>query len=189
MSSLRLFVAVDPSAENIAAFETTMSSLRKKAPRARWVRPEKLHVTLVFLGETKVEKIAPIEDAIRSVAENHAPFTLRFENTGTFGEKNRARVLWAGINGDLQALGALQNELARRLEPLGYTPEYRSFVPHLTLARSAAPRGDATLCECAKEIANISFGMTTIREVVLYQSETTPTGTVYTPLLRAPLRA
>lgn len=189
MSSLRLFIAVDPSPENVAAFDEAIANLRPLAPRARWVRAEKLHVTLVFLGETNEINRAPIEDALFVAAEKHEPFTLRFEKAGTFGSPNRPRVLWAGLDGDLQALVALQNELSVGLGPLGYAPEYRSFVPHLTLARAADQQGDTKLSICAEKISNLSFGTTTIRDVVLYHSETTNQGTFYHALCRAPLRS
>ena len=189
-ASMRLFIAVDPSPQCIELFGRAIERMRPLAPRARWVRAEKLHVTLVFLGQIEETKISLITDALQSVAETRAPFELRFGDGGTFGGAKRPRVLWAGIGGNLPALCALQKDLAERLEKtIGYTPEHRAYAPHLTLARAGDPRGDAKLWDCANELAGQSFGETTIDEVILYRSETSSEGAKYTALQRVPLRA
>lgn len=188
-ASMRLFIAVDPSPECIGVFGKTIERLRTLAPRARWVRAEKLHVTLVFLGQIEETRLPLVKDAVQATAENHGLFVLRFAEGGTFGGSKRARVLWAGIGGDIPELCALQSDLARRLEAaIGYTPEHRAYSPHLTLARAGDPRGDAHLAHCSDKLSGESFGETTIREVVLYRSETSAQGATYTALLRVPLR-
>lgn len=187
----RLFLAVDPSPENIVQFQQTIERLRTLAPRARWVRPEKLHVTLVFLGEVPETKLPLILDAQQRAAKEHSAFTLQFAGGGIFGEngeRKRARVLWAGIRGDLATLGALQKSLVQSLQPLGHKPEDRPYAPHLTLARSGDPRGDENLTRCAEELANHTFGDVLIRDVVLYESESTGEGARYVPLERSRLQ-
>jgi len=184
----RLFLAVDPGPDNILQIREAMDNLRALAPRARWVRPEKLHVTLVFLGDVAEANLPLIFEAQRATVMEHSAFTLQFTGGDSFGEKNRPRVLWAGIKGDLGALRALQKTLAEKLEPIGYAPEHREYAPHLTLARAGDPRGDENFGRCAKEMAGLSFGETTIREIVLYESESTKDGARYVPLNRAELR-
>ena len=185
---VRLFLAVDPNPEIIAQFEQTIAQLRLVAPHARWVRAEKLHVTLVFLGDVEQAQIATIRDIMHSVVALHDPFQLRFAHGGSFGETKHPRVLWAGIGGDMMALRALQKTLADKLEPLGFKPEHREYAPHLTLARSADPRGDESLVDCRNKLAERTFGETLIREVVLYESVQGTSGSTYAALVRAPLR-
>lgn len=186
--TLRLFLAVDPNPETIAQFDRTISQLRRLVPKARWVHAEKLHVTLVFLGEVENTKVSAIQGIMQSVVPLHAPFALQFAEGGTFGEKKRPRVLWAGIGGELAPLRALQKDLAERLEPLGSPPEHREYSPHLTLARSADPRGDEHLCDCLDKLRGQTFGETVVREVVLYESVQNARGSMYSALVRAPLR-
>lgn len=188
-TTVRLFVAIDPSLENSAQLGETIASLRATAPRAKWTREEKLHVTLVFLGDIEETKLPLVMDAMRFVAANHGPFAIHFANGGTFGDKRLARVLWAGIGGHIRALCALQQDLADRLVRVGYTPEHRAYAPHVTLARSADARGDEQLALCADELDGRFMGETSIREMVLYRSETSEKGAVYTALFRVPLRA
>jgi 2'-5' RNA ligase len=44
-------------------------------------------------------------------------------------------VLWAGLDGDLSALSALQTAVDEAVEKLGLPKEDRPFSPHLTLGR------------------------------------------------------
>ncbi|MBK9266524.1 MAG: RNA 2',3'-cyclic phosphodiesterase [Polyangiaceae bacterium] len=185
---MRLFIAVDPSPESISQLGDMVERLRSIAPHAKWVRSEKLHLTVVFLGEIEESLVDPVMDAVKTVAIEHAPFALRIEGGGTFGGKKRARVLWADIRGDVSALCSVQTDLAKRLETMGQTLEHRDYAPHLTLARAGNPRGDEALVRCANMLAGKSFGETTIRELVLYRSEQSAQGAKYTALLRAPFR-
>ncbi len=49
-----------------------------------------------------------------------------------------------GISGEIEKLRHLQQRIESNLAPLGFTPESRSFVDHLTLARL---RDQASLAE------------------------------------------
>src|SRR5690348_13927579 len=69
---MRLFVALDIDdaiRERIAAF---VEQHRSRAPKARWVSRESLHVTLKFIGEKPDAMVADIHGALSSV--NSAPF-------------------------------------------------------------------------------------------------------------------
>jgi 2'-5' RNA ligase len=64
---VRLFVAIDVPEEvrrRVAAFAAEM---RERAPRARWVRFDGVHVTLKFIGETAPEKTEAIRHALAAV--------------------------------------------------------------------------------------------------------------------------
>ena len=85
--------------------------------------------------------------AIRSVARRD-PFELRLAGTGGFPNPRQPQVVWAGVGGDTSALGALQQELAAALEPLGFPRESRAYSAHLTLGRTrrgASPAERASL--------------------------------------------
>jgi 2'-5' RNA ligase len=98
--------------------------------RARRVRPDKVHMTVHFLGAVPRERIAALTDAL---AEPFEPFELRLDHAE----------LWPG---GIAVLGAdtvpseaiaLHARLRDAIERLGLTPERRPWRPHLTLARQA----------------------------------------------------
>src|SRR5512140_1503941 len=184
---MRLFVAVDLGDEVVRTVNEQVQKLRRRAPDAKWVDAHKMHVTLVFLGQTDEARAGEVGDAVRAAASGHAPLTISVESGGGFGTKKAPRVLWIGLAGDVEALGRLQQDVAQRMAALGFEMEQRPFKPHLTLARAREQRGDPALALCAQELEGKSFGKARVAELILFESKLSPKGAQYTPLVKAPL--
>lgn len=185
---MRLFVAVSPGADVVRRIEHVIQAIRSKAPSAKWVKAESLHLTLAFLGE-QPEAMAPkIGEALSLVAASRAPFDLHFKGGGGFGRPSRPRTLWAGCDGDTPSLSALQKAVEEALSPLGFAPEKRDFAAHLTLARARDTAGDLGLSRCVDALENEDFGVASIQEVTLYESRLSPSGPTYLPVHRARFR-
>ena len=60
---------------------------------------------------------------------------LRLSGLGMFPNPQQPRVLWAGTEGDLDLLAALQMLVDQAVADLGYSLEKRPFRPHLTIGR------------------------------------------------------
>jgi 2'-5' RNA ligase len=133
--SVRLFVAVLLPDAWLALLGGIQQDLRQAGLDLRYVRPEGIHLTLKFLGETPVERVGAIEEALADAATGVRPFRLRLGGLGTFGSSRRPRVVWAGIEGDRERLGELFAGVERALHRMGVPLEGRAFNPHLTLAR------------------------------------------------------
>ncbi|MDN4593990.1 RNA 2',3'-cyclic phosphodiesterase [Polycladomyces subterraneus] len=101
----------------------------------KWVHPEDYHVTLFFLGACKPEQVPYLQQQLTRVAGKQTPFTLKLNGIGVFGIPRRPRILWAGVDGDVPTLNALQEKVVQALTPLGFHREDRPFRPHITLAR------------------------------------------------------
>ncbi len=184
---MRLFVAVELGEEVLRNVEEQIQKLRRRAPEAKWVDTHKMHVTLVFLGQTDEARAQEVGDAVRAAASGHAPLTISVESGGGFGTKKAPRVLWIGLSGDVEALGRLQQDVAQRMAALGFEMEERPFKPHLTLARAREQRGDPALARCVEALEGQSFGKARVSELILFESKLSPKGAQYTPVVRAPL--
>jgi len=135
---VRLFFALWPDA-------ATRDALVRWGARAhaqcggRAMRPDTLHLTLGFLGETSRDVAHSLVHATR--ARRIEPGTLLL---GRFGAFPRPRIVWAGPSGD-EGDGAARLrdehrclwEWVARLHPT--RPEER-FRPHVTLLRDADTR-------------------------------------------------
>jgi 2'-5' RNA ligase len=182
---VRLFVALEiPSAvrENLAALinELRAGDASSSKNKARWVRPENLHVTLKFIGNVDSGKL----DATRaSLAEVRAgrSVELHFRGLGFFPNEKRPRVLWAGLEASPK-LATLAADIDARLEKVGTPRETREFSPHLTLARFDPPGISEKLRAAALENATREFGVVRTGEFHLFESKTRPTGAEYTRL-------
>lgn len=184
--SLRLFVAVDLGEPARAAVRAALSTAKQLAPRAKWVHADSTHVTLAFLGQRPETFGADAGRALEAVALRRGPFEVTVGAPGTFGSATRPRVLWLGLEGQVDALKALQSDVEAALRPLGYEAEKRPFSPHLTLARAREPGGDAALAACAQAL-RVQSAACRVEAVTLYRSDLSSRGAKYTVLLSAAL--
>lgn len=125
---MRLFVALDLP----PGTRQQLALMAGGIPGAKWVAPERMHLTLRFIGEADGALFA---DICRALAEvEGAPFALRLKSVGRFGVRKRVNQVWAGVapNEDLERL---QRRLEGALNALGLEPEGRRYHPHVTLAR------------------------------------------------------
>jgi RNA 2',3'-cyclic 3'-phosphodiesterase len=133
----RLFLAVEVPRSVGQVVAEAIQPWREAFPDARWVPSADWHVTLRFLGRTRLGLLPWIEEKVRGVAATHAPTTIRVEGIGAFPSVRRARVLWAGIDPP-DGLAALVADLGTELSA-EFRAEIRRFHPHLTVARSEPP--------------------------------------------------
>ncbi|WP_426755246.1 RNA 2',3'-cyclic phosphodiesterase [Myxococcus sp. Y35] len=180
---MRLFTAVTLGATIETRVAAQLRHLQALAPRARWVKVEGLHLTLVFLGDVDAARLPTLHEALAPVGARHAPFVLSIGGGGAFGAAAHPRVLWADVGGATDALRALQADTARVLQPLGFEPEHRPYTAHLTLARSRAPRGDPALSACVQALSGAALGEGRVDRLVLFESQ----GGHYLPRLEVPL--
>lgn len=138
-SAGRLFVGV-PLAE--AARGEIEAWLRRALPEGvpgRAVPAANWHLTLRFLGATRVDQLATVREHLRRAALGPA-FSVRFGGLGAFSRPRSARVMWIGITEGaerLRELAAIAEDAARAA---GFAPEEKGFKPHLTISRIQPPR-------------------------------------------------
>ena len=149
----------------------------------RWVQAENIHLTLKFLGDTSRALIPDILGVVHKVAVETEPFSLEAIQIGGSPRGDHLRVVWAEVNGDLEALARLQAEIEKLTVGLGFEPEKRRFVPHLTLGRVRR----STLRKPAGTPSLSPGGRFRVDRVALFESELKPTGAEYTVLGWAPL--
>ena len=188
---MRLFVAVEIG-ETLAARAAELSrELQRRAadaaPRARvtWVPPDRLHLTVRFIGEMDDARAAAVGEALEPTL-NVAPFDLTLAGAGAFPKSGSPRVLWAGVASGREALVAAEREISARLARLGVPEEERPYSPHLTLARVREPAGlrSARLLD---GLTDQSLGTVHVDAITLFHSKLSPKGPTYTPLLRIPM--
>jgi RNA 2',3'-cyclic 3'-phosphodiesterase len=175
---VRLFVAVEVPDDLRGRLAGCQARLRELPLPLRWTRPEGIHVTFFFLGETPEARVPEIARAIERVAASAAPFTLEAHGVHTFPGHGRPRVLVFGLRGDLDAAARIKRDLDDALQPLGFTPDDRPFRPHLTLARARDGRAGDWKTPLARE-KDAEGGRFEVRRLVLFESRLGPGGSQY----------
>lgn len=184
---MRLFIGIELPEE----LKQALGRLREESAEVRrdfrWARPEGLHLTLRFLGEATPQQHIALQQGL-SRLEPHRVFDLQCQGIGVFGSATRPRILWAGVMGDLGPLVKLQRDVERMCIALGWSPEERSYRPHLTLARGhRRPAAPALLQDFLARHSRTPFGSFRARSVTLYNSTMGPGGSVYEPVHKVPL--
>ncbi len=182
---IRTFIAIELPEEVRRGLARVQGELKRSHPPVRWVSPEKIHVTLKFLGEIPAEQVETVCRVVAQVATSAAPFELEAAGAGVFPNLRRPRVIWVGVQGDLPALHALQASLERELARAGFPEEERPFSPHLTLGRvqdRATPAEARSLGQTVAGLEVPSLGRWRVEQVVVMRSDLRPEGPIYTPL-------
>lgn len=184
---IRGFVAVELPAEVRGFLADLVDRVRSRGIRARWVHPDRMHITLRFLGEIPAPRFEAVRAALaRPIAAGGHP-ELVPAGIGTFPPRGRARVLWAGLRGDTAVLGRCALEVEGRLEALGFPREPRPFRPHITLARARSPGGIAGLDRIGPEIRAAQGPGFRVTHLTLFESRLRPQGPEYIPRAVVPL--
>jgi 2'-5' RNA ligase len=190
-SELRLFVACELPAEMKAALAALQDALRRQGvPPVRWVRPEGIHLTLKFLGAVSPQRVTSISVALAPTVEGIRPLELSLGGLGTFGGRRGARVVWVGVEGDVERVAELQRRVEAALGRLGFPPESRPFSPHLTLARVPDHVGSGErerLWNLTRALTPPEAAPVTLRELSLMRSILGSGGAVYERLAAFPL--
>jgi 2'-5' RNA ligase len=181
---MRLFVALDIPDGVRRALRELIARLKPECADARWVRPEGMHVTLKFLGETHGAKLDSITAALSPVHADR-PVDLDFRGLGFFPNEFHPRVIWCGVKGSSN-LASLAGSVDAALQPLGFSRESREFSPHLTLARFDSHKGLDTFVRAANNLKSYDFGSAQQSEFYLYQSVLKRGGAEYTRLATFP---
>jgi len=188
VDAIRTFVAIElpPAPRDIlTAVQNRLQSLDL---HASWVRPDKIHLTLRFLGDIDPRRVPELSQALQNSLATVPFFSVCLGPVGVFPGRGQPRVIWMGLEGG-DSLQKVYRATEQALAGRGFPPEDRPFAPHLTLARIKSPRGLDRLRRYLERPEPVPPAAFPVREVTLFQSELNPRGSVYTPLAHFPLSA
>ncbi|MFB9834352.1 RNA 2',3'-cyclic phosphodiesterase [Actinoallomurus acaciae] len=135
---MRLFVALIPPEPVLDEVAAAFAPYRADWPHLRWTHRDTWHVTLAFYGEVDEPAAERLRPRLERAAARHPRRELAFAGAGAFPRARSARTLWTGIETDLQRLADSCRAAGRR-EGID-TGRTLRFHPHLTVARTRAPR-------------------------------------------------
>jgi 2'-5' RNA ligase len=193
MATVRTFIATELGEDLRQALGLLQDRLRSQMPRGsvRWVRPEGIHLTLKFLGDTPVEQVEQVKAALAEAAAQASPFRIAVRGMGCFPNTRRPRVIWVGLEEPTGALQHLRDEVEDHVAPIGFPTERRKFSPHLTLGRVQRRASSSDVREIGQRVAASTTGLISemdVSTVSYIKSDLKPSGAVYTTLLETDLK-
>lgn len=182
---LRLFLALELSGQQKHSLHNLQGKLRSNLSGMRWVRPENMHLTVKYLGDTAEDLLETLKLEISEAVSSIEPFSIKYGKCGVFPSSQKARVIWIGLKeGNAETLN-LHEKVENTIVKLGLAPEGRAYTPHLTLGRVryqlSPPAVESVLAD------NILFetDCAIADGLVLFQSHLTKQGATYVPLYKA----
>lgn len=158
----KLFVA-------IAVPRATLGELKHiQPPQQAGIRltdASQMHLTLHYLGDRDAEATTAALTLVAAPA-----FALTLDGVGQFPSAEGAVTLWAGVRRSPELL-ELHAAIAAALAGLGFEPEARPYVPHVTLARCEPGLASDAIDCFLKRNTDLSLSCGKIEEFGLYSSE------------------
>lgn len=186
---IRSFLAIEISQPVLEKILEVQKELSKIGADIKWVEPENIHLTLKFLGNIEEASIDLIIKSVEEVMLSFAPFTLKVKDIGGFPNLKNPRVIWVGIVDNEKVLSKIHKMLESRFKKIGFRGEDRTFQPHLTLGRVRSARGKAELIKRMEMFKGSDFGEFEVDKVILFKSDLTKEGPIYTPLKEVRFRS
>ena len=184
---VRCFIAIHVPEAIRGALARLSAELRSCRVRAKWARPEQMHLTLRFLGEITPDQCATISAHMAKSTRKLAPFQLRVHGVGAFPNVRRANIIWSGVGPSDGPLAQLQMHCEAAARSAGLTAEPRAFFPHITLTRLTDRRPPEDLILAIERHQTFIAGEFTVEGVSLCKSELTQGGPVHSRLQEFPL--
>jgi 2'-5' RNA ligase len=181
--NIRAFLAIEPTEDVLQAVFRLQENLKREIKgKISWTRPQGNHITLKFFGNIDQDDVKNICAIMKKQVASVPTLSLNVEKIGAFPDARRPRVLWLGTTGDIDKLAALQTQVERDFEGIGFPCENRPFHAHLTLGRIKIPQEITGIKEAMDKYKDFAAGGFNCKELVLFQSKFTPQGAVYTRL-------
>lgn len=183
---IRLFTAIAIPPDTLAQAAQIQEKLKKGSvftgAHPKWVRPESIHVTLVFLGWQDPSRVEDVVRVMDDVAPHVAAFELSMGSVHLFPDEKNPKVISIGLGRQVDMVKEIQQRLTQGLRSAGFETEDRAFRPHVTLARISSRKGLAGLKSIVKGHQNATAGRFAVDRITLFQSVLSGDGAQYTVL-------
>lgn len=175
MARLTTFVAVDIPARIKEDISKLQEELAKKNLPISWSDPQKVHITLVYLGKISESRVAAAGKAIAKTAQETAPFQISVGQIAYFPKEKRTRqaVVFLEVLDPEKRLQQFYKKLFVNLTAENFFPPRRLLHPHITLGRVHKQRSRGGLQQILSAAVAYEFASTdpfVVDKINMYES-------------------
>ena len=174
---MRIFAALPLPSQAVNKLDTLAAELKRACPDLKVVKPQGMHITMVFFGELGQDQVLDIMRVMDRPELKVASIQAVMGGVGQFPPKGQPRVIYCPIHKgapEISNLHRLYYRLVSGIEGLSLEGD-RDFTPHITLARS---KGSRVILPEMGELFRFEYSLILDR-LVLYQSILRPQGAEY----------
>jgi 2'-5' RNA ligase len=179
---MRTFIAIEIEPALKEKIIAVQSELKRSGADVKWVAPGAIHLTMKFLGEIDDFMFQVLCDYLDGVASGFQPFEAEMRGVGSFPPRGNPRVVWVGCEDKTGTLLPLARQIEDAAEKSGIPKEDRPFSAHVTVGRVRSPKNVRDLVSLMEGKGTVEFGTQRVAEFVLFKSDLTQQGPIYTVL-------
>lgn len=169
---MRVFIAISPPEETKSKIGEVISTLHRDFPSVKWENPEKLHLTLAFLGMLAEEKVNTLKDTLRHITSKFRAFELDLTEISYFYKKHDDSIIYIDIMDKSGQLKEFYKSLRRALLARDiFLPE--RIDPHIAIGRAKGEKHVHVIKELLVDIARTEIpriGSFQVNSVNIYHS-------------------
>lgn len=132
-SSLVSFIAIPIPTDIQYQISKLQNQLKRYNFPFIWEKPEKLHITISFLGKVKPQALHQLYVSLSPQLEIVSPFKIQANYMDYLYKKHGDSILFLGIGEDKEVKN-LEKIIKRILTDHNFSPPLR-FMPHITIGR------------------------------------------------------
>ena len=179
MSKLvRSFIALYPDDSAKAQMADFILCLQSRNRTVRWEQPDKVHITLKFLGDVESSTLDAITSDLRTEIHSHNAVFSTIDRSGAFPSLSRPRIVWLGFSQPIEPVIALQQLVEKVCLAHNLEPEKKIFTPHFTIGR-VRQRADTSGLENDIEACSFHTAPVHFSAVRIMESTLTPQGAIH----------
>lgn len=133
---IRVFIGFDFDDTMKEEIKKTSSLIKNHLISGKITDQDNIHLTIKFLGDICDDKYEDVVCAVDEVIDKIHKFNISLDKLGYFDKKSKYRVLWLGINGDMDCISKYFSILDSSLCDYGFDKDFREYTPHITIGRN-----------------------------------------------------
>ncbi len=183
---MRVFIGIKLNRPSQIKIEEFIKPIKKNSFPLKWVPSSNLHLTLKFIGDTRLEKLNQIISTVENLKFPGDNLEITFRGMKKFGNKDQINVIWIGIE-ENNSLIKLYEKIELSLFNHGFNRETRLFKPHLTVARNKQSYNYKSLISTIEKNQHILIHKMKVKTFQIFKSTLTPDGSIYSIIKEIPL--
>lgn len=156
-----------------------------RIPGVNWTQAQNLHLTMLFLGDVKVELIPALKDILFDLSRAWKPISMAATGIELFPARE-PRLVWASLKTDDKSIFEMHKELRNRVRELDIETDNKPLKLHVTLGRikhQVPPHQERSILESGVDTQNLAY-----EDIVLFRSQLRPEGPIYNIIEQSILR-
>lgn len=177
---MRTFIALElPEVHKYPIMEYLKLWSKAYTHGIRWVNPDNLHLTLLFIGDMCKTDICSLQEALFRLCLKQTSFRLKCLGFELYPPMD-PKLIWVKMEAENKEIFSFVKDLTRTVRDIGYKPDKKELKLHVTVGRIKIPQKASLEREII--MSELPQTIATYTSMTLYQSILRQEGPLYIPI-------